>query len=68
MEMEKKGIKAYNDFLNQTDNEAEKKFFVRLIEEEKKHLEALENVYSYITATGDWLKDEESKTWNWMNI
>ncbi|HPO51885.1 MAG TPA: ferritin family protein [bacterium] len=67
MEMELKSISSYQQFLKKTDNEQEKKFLTWVIEEEKKHLDALRNVYYFLTSTGDWFQNEESKIWNWMN-
>jgi rubrerythrin len=68
MEMERKGYKTYNDFMVNAKSDTEKQFFQALLGEEKKHLEALSNVYNYLTKTGDWLQEEESKVWNWMNF
>lgn len=68
MDMERKGYKVYSDFIRDAQNETEKVFFQALLIEEKMHLEALANVYKYLTNTGDWLQEEESKVWNWMNF
>ncbi len=67
MEMEKKSISAYKEFLTKSTEEKEKEFLLWIIEEEKKHLEALRNVHYYLTETADWLQTEESRVWNWMN-
>ena len=67
MEMEKRGYKAYGDFCNSAGNESEKNFFKSLMEQEKEHLISLQNVYYYLTKTGDWLQEDESKVWSWMN-
>ncbi|MCM8822580.1 MAG: ferritin family protein [Candidatus Omnitrophica bacterium] len=67
IEMEKKSISSYRAFLSESKNEKEKEFLNWIIEEEKKHLEALRNVHYYLTQTADWLQGEESKVWNWMN-
>lgn len=67
MEMEKKGYKAYKDFYNNAENESEKKFFQQLMKEENEHLISLQNVYFYLTKSGDWLQEDESKVWSWMN-
>ncbi|MCX7706341.1 MAG: ferritin family protein [bacterium] len=67
MEMERQSISAYREFLLKSKDENEKEFLNWIIEEEKKHLEALRNVYYYLTETADWLQSEESKVWNWMN-
>ena len=68
MEMEEKGYNAYNNFYNNSKNESEKKFFKQLMEQEKEHLDSLRNVYYYLTETGDWFQENESKIWSWMNI
>jgi len=67
MDMEKQSISAYQNFLNQSKEDREKDFLKWIIEEEKKHLEALNNVYHFLSDTGDWYQAEESKKWNWMN-
>ena len=67
MEIEKQSIAAYRKFLEKSTDEKEKEFLKWIIEEEKKHLEALRNVHYYLTETADWLQSEESKVWNWMN-
>ncbi|MCM8814619.1 MAG: ferritin family protein [Candidatus Omnitrophica bacterium] len=67
IEMELKAISSYRSFLSESKDEREKEFLKLIIEEEKKHLEALRNVQYYLTQTADWISGEESKTWNWMN-
>ncbi|HOK80512.1 MAG TPA: ferritin family protein [bacterium] len=67
MEMEQKSISSYQSFLEKSDSEQERIFLKWVIEEEKKHLDALRNVYYYLSNTGDWFQNEESKIWNWMN-
>ena len=67
MELEKKSYKIYSDFSKKANSAAEKKFFEFLMNEEKGHLEALMNVYRYLTQPGDWMAEEEGKVWNWMN-
>jgi rubrerythrin len=68
MELERKGYEAYNNFLKNSKTEEEKAFFKWILNEEKEHLSAIANVYYYLTGTGDWLQEEEGKTWNWMNL
>ena len=68
MELERKGYAAYEKFLKDSKNGDEKNFFKWLLGEEKEHLSAIANVYFYLTGTGDWLQEEESKVWNWMNL
>ncbi len=68
LEVEKKGYLQYEKFYNEAKDEKEKQFFKFLMEQEKSHIDAIVNVYSYITQTGDWFEKEESKMWNWMNL
>jgi len=68
LDLEKKSCEIYKKFMDNAKTEAEKKFFQGILNEEKAHLEAVINVYSYLTSSGDWLQEEESKVWNWMNI
>lgn len=68
MEMEKESYAAYENYYRGAKTEAEKGFFRELLAQEKEHLDALTNVYSYLTDTEDWLQENESKVWNWMNL
>jgi len=68
MEMEEKGYSAYSGFYNGSANQSEKSFFKQLMAQEKEHLDSLRNVYYYLTKTGDWFQEDESKIWSWMNI
>ncbi|HOL22657.1 MAG TPA: ferritin family protein [bacterium] len=68
LEVEKKGYLQYEKFYKEAKDEKEKQFFKFLMEQEKSHIDAIVNVYSYITQTGDWFEKEESRTWNWMNL
>ena len=68
MRMERKGFKAYKEFYAAAKSSGEKAFYKQMMEEEQKHYETLANVYAYLTSTEDWLQEDESRTWNWMNI
>jgi rubrerythrin len=68
MEMEREGYKAYAAFHAEATDPKEKEFFSRILKEEKEHIDALANVYAYLTDTDDWMQKEESKVWNWMNL
>lgn len=68
MEMEERGYKAYGNFYNESAGIPEKNFFKQLMAQEKEHLDSLRNVYYYLTKTGDWFREDESKIWSWMNI
>lgn len=67
MKVEKKGYAMYERFLAKATDKNEKLFYVELLKQENAHYEALANVHLYLTQTGDWLTDEESQVWNWMN-
>ncbi len=68
LEVEKNGYSNYEKFYKEAKDEKEKRLFKFLMEQEKSHMEAIINVYSYLTETGDWFEKEESKVWNWMNM
>ena len=68
MEFEKKSYELYSDLENKGSSENEKRFYSQLRQQEGAHYEALENVYYYLSKTGDWFGQEESKAWNWMNL
>ncbi|MFC1501738.1 ferritin family protein [Elusimicrobiota bacterium] len=68
MKMEKESYEVYKKLRDRSQSENEKLFFTQLMKEEMLHLEALQNVYTYITAPGDWMQEDESKQWNWMNM
>ena len=68
LEVEKNGYSHYERFYKEAKDEKEKQLFKFLMEQEKSHIDAIVNIYSYLTETGDWFEKEESKTWNWMNM
>jgi rubrerythrin len=68
MELERKGYSAYEKYLKDSKTKEENKFFEWILGEEKEHISAIANVYSYLTGTGDWLQEDESRVWNWMNL
>ena len=68
MDMERKGYETYDSFLKNAKTDQEKAFFKWILHEESEHLAAIANVYAYLTGTGDWLEEDESRTWNWMNL
>lgn len=67
MEMERRGKDLYLGLRDEAETEEEKAFFTKLVKEEERHLESLENVYHYLTDADDWYHSTESNTWNWMN-
>ena len=68
IKLEKKSYIAYEKFRNAAKSGAEKEFFSQLMKEEESHYDALANVYYYLTGNGDWLQEDESRVWNWMNM
>lgn len=68
MGLEREGYRAYEGFLKDARTNEEKEFFRWILAEEKEHLAAIANVYHYLTGSGDWLQEDESRTWNWMNL
>ncbi len=67
MRIEKEGYKMYEDLLRRSDDEIIINFLRKILKEESGHLEALMNVHMYLTKSGDWLGQDESKIWSWMN-
>ena len=67
-EMEQNGLKMYREFVAAAGTPEEKAFFTSLLEQEVKHLESIDNVLLYLTGTGDWFEQDESKVWSWMNL
>jgi len=65
-EMEEKSIEIYKQMLNEVQDQKQKEFLQNLIEEERKHLESIDNIQYYLTNTEDWLSIDESRRWNWM--
>lgn len=68
MKMEREGYATYQEFSAMATSSQEKEFFNYLLSQEKEHIDAIANVYAYLTDIGDWLQEDESRTWNWMNI
>ncbi len=67
MELERQSFELYTDLQKKASDGAEKSFYGELVRQEKEHYAALENVYYYLTRTGDWFEKEESNVWSWMN-
>ncbi|MFW5976862.1 MAG: ferritin family protein [Bacillota bacterium] len=68
LDMEKKTYNFYKNLVKETDKEKEKEFLEKLMQEESQHEESIQNILYYLTDNTWWTADEESKTWNWMNI
>ncbi|WP_027340704.1 ferritin family protein [Halonatronum saccharophilum] len=67
MELEQDTYEIYERLAKQAKNEKERDFFHALMQEEKWHYQSLENVYNYFESPGDWLAENESEVWPWMN-
>jgi len=67
MAIEKKSIAAYSAMFIKATDPTEKKFYQMLVDQENKHLDAIMNVYYYLTDHGDWFQEDEGRVWNWMN-
>jgi len=59
MDMEREGIEFYQTAEEQSDDDDQKAFLKRLVEEEKEHLQLLQNTHSYLKNSGDWFLWEE---------
>ena len=68
MEFEKKSYELYSELSKTAAPGPEREFYAELMKQEEGHCEALENVYYYLTNTGNWFEKEESRSWNWMNM
>lgn len=68
MILEREGALLYEKLAEESKTPAEAEFFMGLLAEEDKHLEALENVFFYLERTGDWFASQEDHVWNWMNM
>lgn len=68
LKIEQKSIDIYSGLRDKASTPAKRKFFELLVQEEESHYIALDNVLRYLTKTGDWMQEDESKTWNWMNM
>ncbi len=66
MEIENRGYEMYDRFLQEATEERAQEFFKKMKEEEKRHFEALQNVYYYLTNRDHWHSESESAVWNWM--
>jgi rubrerythrin len=67
LELEQDIYDLYAKLADQTEGK-EKEFFEALMTEENNHYESIQNTLYYLTENSQWLDEEESKVWNWMNI
>jgi Fur family ferric uptake transcriptional regulator len=57
---EQQGLHFYSQALEATSNEATRAIFTRLVDEERRHLTALQKEYDALLQTHSWLDDEPS--------
>ena len=67
-DLERRSIVMYDKLAGESGTPVEKRFFEALRAEEVDHLNVIENVYFFLTRTGDWFASEEDRVWNWMNM
>lgn len=68
MKLEDKGYKMYTKAVAKAKDTDEKKFYEFLQKMEQDHYSSLANVYFYLSNNDAWLAENESQTWNWMNL
>ena len=59
IDMELESVEFYQTALEESEDDHQKTFLGRLIEEEKEHLQLLQNTQSYLKNSGDWFLWEE---------
>jgi len=59
MDMELESVEFYQIALEKSEDNHQKAFLRRLVEEEKEHLQLLQNTHSYLKDSGDWFLWEE---------
>lgn len=59
MDMELGSIEFYQEALDKSEDNHQKAFLERMVEEEKEHLQLLQNTHSYLKDSGDWFLWEE---------
>ena len=59
MDMELESVEFYQMALEKSEDNHQKAFLRRLVEEEKEHLQLLQNTHSYLKNSGDWFLWEE---------
>lgn len=68
IEFERQSYEFYDDLSKKVASDKEKRFYDELKKQEEGHFDALQNVYYYLTKTGDWFENDESNVWSWMNL
>jgi len=59
MDMELESVEFYQTALEKSEDNHQKAFLRRLVEEENEHLQLLKNTHSYLKNSGDWFLCEE---------
>jgi len=67
LELERDSYNFYRENAPKALDEKSSAFYKSLMEQELEHFEALDNILHYLSATGDWLMEDESQRWNWMS-
>ncbi|MBE3035801.1 MAG: rubrerythrin, partial [Candidatus Atribacteria bacterium] len=58
-EMEEKSYKFYMNMSNKAEIESQRKIFLKLAEQEKKHMFLLENLVEFISRPETWVENAE---------
>jgi rubrerythrin len=66
LKIEKKSLDLYSELAKEAGTASEREFLSALKKEEQKHMDALDNVYYYLTDPEMWFSKDESRVWNWM--
>jgi len=64
IDMELESVQFYQTALEKSEDNLQKAFLRRLVEEEKEHLQMLQNTHSYLKNSGDWFLWEEKALLN----
>jgi len=64
IDMELESVQFYQTALEKNEDNLQKAFLRRLVEEEKEHLQMLQNTHSYLKNSGDWFLWEEKALLN----
>lgn len=66
--LENKGYLLYLKAMQEAQNAEDKKFYELMMKMEQEHYDALANVYYFLTHNDEWVAEDESRVWNWMNL
>jgi rubrerythrin len=68
LKLENKGYTMYLKAMQEAENAEDKKFFEFLMKMEQEHYDGLANIYYFLSHNDEWLSEDESRVWNWMNL